>query len=80
MEGTQEEIRYWTRGANVNENRMTKSNKRLGAEVHLLPSLLPGIRVHTIDLDDWGALCQVGSDDDLRKVNEKRYVNSQERC
>jgi anaerobic glycerol-3-phosphate dehydrogenase len=54
---------------------MTKSKKRLGAEVHSLPSLLPpllGIRVHTIDLDDRGALCQVGSDDDLQKVSEKR--------
>jgi hypothetical protein len=53
---------------------MTNSEKRLGAEVHLLPSLLlplHSIRVHTIDLDDWGALCQVSSDDDLQKVSEK---------
>ena len=52
---------------------MTKSKQRLGAVVDLVPSqLLPllGIRVHTIDLNDWGALCQVGSDDDLRKVSE----------
>jgi hypothetical protein len=49
---------------------MTKSKKRLGAEVHLLPSL-NSIRVHTVDLDDRGALCQVGSDDDLQKVSEK---------
>jgi len=53
---------------------MTKSKKRPGAEVHSLPSMLfplLGIRVHTIDLDDRGALCQVGSDDDLQKVSEK---------
>ena len=40
----------------------------------LLPPVLPllGIWIHTINLDDGGALCQVGSDDDLRKVNEKK--------
>lgn len=70
MKGTQEEIRYWTR-EQCKRNRMTQSNKRLRVEVHSLPTLLLGIRVHTVDLDDWGALCQVGSDDDLGKVNEK---------
>jgi hypothetical protein len=43
----------------------------------LLPLL--GIRVHTINLDDRGALCQVGSDDDLRKVSE-RYASSIAGC
>lgn len=53
---------------------MTESKKRLGAEVDLLPSLvhpLLGIRVHTVHLDDRGALRQVGSDDDLWQVSEK---------
>jgi hypothetical protein len=73
MKGTQEEIRYWTRDQ-CTRNRMTKSKQRLGVEVDLLPSLLLpllGIRVHAIDLDDRGALCQVGSDDDLQEVSEK---------
>jgi hypothetical protein len=45
------------------------------AEVDLIPRLilpLLGKRIHTIDFDDRGALCQVGSDDDLRIVS-KRY-------
>ena len=44
-----------------------KSKERLDVKVDLLPCLLLGIRVHTVDLDNWRALCQVGSDDHLRK-------------
>jgi hypothetical protein len=50
---------------------MTNSKKRLGGELDLLPGMLLGIRVHAVDLDNWRALCQVSSDDDLRKVSEK---------
>ena len=52
------------------------------AEVDLVPPLilpLLGIRIHTINLDDRGALCQVGSDDDLRRVSE-RYMSRPARC
>jgi hypothetical protein len=53
------------------------------AEVDLTPRLilpLLSIRVHTINLDDRGALCQVGSDDDLRRVSHQRIMSSPARC
>lgn len=44
----------------------------------ILFSLL-GEWIHAINLDDGRTLCQVRSDNDLRKVSEK-YVSSPVRC
>jgi hypothetical protein len=70
-------------GSNT-RNRTVELEKVIGCKglmPRLLPPVLPllGIWIHTINLDDGGALCQVGSDDDLRKVSEK-YLNGPARC
>jgi len=54
---------------------MTKVEEETGRRGGLLPSLLPplGIRVHTVNFNDRGALCQVGSDDD-RNSHEFLYL------
>ena len=53
-------------------NEKSKERLDVGLDVlHCLLLPLLGVRVHTVDLDNWRALCQVGSNDDLgRKVNE----------